>query len=111
MIKATEPDPNIRLLKAVVIGLGLVILAAMAAIVFAVVNLVGEGAPGQGRGDAAGAFHATLAIPAGSQVVRIVAAGENIALHLDLGEGGERIMLIDPRSGEKLGEIDVVTER
>ena len=111
MNMAPASGPNIRLLKAIVIGLGMAILAAMVAIVFAVGNLVGGGAPSPGAGNAAEAFHATLAIPPDGRIVRILAAGDTVALHLEFGDGGQRILFVDPRTGETRGRLDLVPER
>jgi hypothetical protein len=103
-----QAGPNIRLLKTIVIVLGVLIVAALAVVVGTIaVRLGGPGTPlaGPGFGER------TLALPEGARLVGIAAAGDRLALHVELPDGSARLVMVDARTGERLGSLDLVPGR
>ena len=89
-----------RALKALVIIMGVLIVAGTGVVIYLVAKRVGQ----SGR-LAAGPVAASLALPAGCTVAEMTALGERLALRL-AGEGDCRqILLVDPASGAVTGHI------
>jgi hypothetical protein len=112
MIGETGTDPNIRLLKGVVIGLGILVLAAFAVVVAGVATRVGGPAPQTAPVAAAKilTIH-TLAIPRGGRVIETHAVGARLAIRLGLADGSERIIFFDPATGAATTAIELTPER
>lgn len=112
-------------LKALVIGMGVLIVAGTVTLVVLLVQRSGGGAPpGRGahvatelRAAAGGAegrpiggapqlrpFNVVLGEPAGSRVAGIAAAGGALAIWV-VRPDGERVVLVDPATGLTTGEI------
>jgi Family of unknown function (DUF6476) len=99
----TAADPNIRRLKLVVIVLGALILVSVAIVVAAIIGrMSGQAArpPGVAK---------VVPLPAGAKVAETLTAGDRLVLRLVLRDGGERYLIIDPRSGEVQHSIDLIT--
>ena len=100
-------------LKALVIGMGILILVAMA--VLAVTVYKRATAPsgermieaGQRTGVASGLAFGTvdLPIPEGAQVEEMNAGDDRLTLRLRLNDGSARIMVVDLASGSLLGTL------
>lgn len=100
-------------LKALVIGMGILILVAMA--VLAVTIYKRATAPGDERAMEAGqrtgiasdlAFGTVdLPIPEGAQVEEMNAVDDRLTLRLRLNDGSARIMVVDLTSGALLGTL------
>ena len=87
------------LLKAVVIGLGVLILLGIALIVYKMIGRVGDVVVASSD-----AYRdARVALPAGSRVVAMTAEGDRLSLLVEDGDGRQRVMTIDARSGAVLG--------
>ena len=89
-----------RFMKALVIGMGvLIVVATMVLIVLIAHRLTGSApvAP-------AAAGPVLLDEPAGSRIVTIAPAGDRLAVQLQ-GGGPDRVLLVDPRSGAVMGRI------
>ena len=82
---------NARILKAVVIGLGVLILIAMGLIVYKVVGVA--------TGMSSAQTSATVAVPAGSRVVDMTQDGDRLSLLIEDGAGRQQVMTIDRKSG------------
>jgi hypothetical protein len=98
----TAADANIRRLKLVVIVLGGLILAGFAVVIAAVIGRVaGQAArpPAQPK---------AVPLPAGARVAESLSAGDRLVLRIVLRDGGERYLIIDPRSGEVQHSIDLI---
>ena len=93
---------NIRLMKAVVIVLGLVIAIGMGALLVAMGRL--GGGPGGEAGTGALALD-RIALPEGARVLDMDIDGGRIALRLLLSGGGEEIAVYDLETGARLGSI------
>ena len=112
-------NQNIRLLKAVVIVLGLIIIVGMGALLFAFAQ-VGNG--GITKGDEPGETYPRsgiganynnavllerIQLPAGVQVLEIDLDGGRLALLLALSNGTEELAIYDLTTGERLGALAV----
>jgi Family of unknown function (DUF6476) len=107
MIGETGTDPNIRLLKGVVIGLGILVLAAFAVVVAGVASRLGSPAPQA----LTGATAKSLTIPRGGRVIETHAVGGQLAIRLGLADGSERIIFFDPQTGVAAAAIELTPER
>ena len=110
----------ITYLKIIVIVLGVMIAAGLVVIGIKLVEKSGElaeltgdeGAAATGEPDAGAVPEATalpalgdLGLPAGSQVRRMTAAGHRLILVVAVPEAGERIVIVDLRSGGMVANI------
>ncbi len=100
-----------RALKALVIGMGILILIGFAAVVMAVIQRAGDGGgenPAAVRSGAATerAFgDVRVSLPPGAQVIGTSADGGRLIVHLRLAGGEARILVIDLATGKRLGAI------
>jgi hypothetical protein len=102
-----------RGLKALVIGLGVLILAGMAVVVVTIANRIADKtAPevltGPGRAPAAPFGRSEVAIPKGARVVETTATAGRLVLRLELADGATRLLVLDPETGRESGAIDLV---
>jgi hypothetical protein len=91
----------LRRLKLVVIGLGVAFLAAFALFLWLLVT-----GAGRTRGDPA-AWTRSLDLPAGAEIAGIAAAGDTLVVHVRGGGAGERLLVVEPRTGRTIGTIAV----
>ena len=85
-----------RFLKALVIGLGVLIVAATVALVVLIVQRSGGSTVGLGA--------AALGQPAGTRIAGIAGVEKTIAIWV-VRPDGERVLLFDPARGRVVGEI------
>lgn len=97
----TAAYANIRRLKLIVIVLGGLILAGFAVVVAAVAGRM------SGQAARPPATAKVVPLPAGARVAETLSAGDRLVLRLVLREGGERFLIIDPRSGEVQHSLDL----
>ncbi len=102
---AVETTSNLRVLKAVVILLGVAILAAVAAIVVTIIQRAGQVVvDSEPASTAPAAFgDQRVAIPAGAQVVGTTASDDRLVVRVRLGDGSEQLIVFDLNSGQRLG--------
>jgi hypothetical protein len=95
----TDWTKTASLLKAVVIGLGVLILLGVALIVYKMIGRAGDVvvASSDPYRDA------SVALPAGSRAVAMTAEGDRLSLLVEDADGRQRVMTIDARSGAVLG--------
>ncbi|MSO70979.1 MAG: hypothetical protein EXQ88_03045 [Alphaproteobacteria bacterium] len=86
-------------LKVVVIALGVLIVALLAAIIWKIVALAG------GAGDRRGFGEMRLGLPAGCRIVEAQSGDGRLVLRIGDGAGCDRVLLVDPVSGRVLGTI------
>ncbi len=89
---------GIRFLKALTIGMAVLIVVATTALVVLIARRIG------GTGSTAPSVVAVLDEPAGTRIARVTAAGDRLAVQLQ-GGGPDRVLLVDPRTGEVVGRI------
>jgi hypothetical protein len=87
-------------LKLVVIGLGVAFLAAFALFIWLIVS-----GGGRTRGSDATAWTRSLDLPAGTEIVGIAAVGDTLVVHVR--GGGERLLVVEPRTGRIIGTMTV----
>jgi hypothetical protein len=89
-------------LKALVIGMAVLIVVGMIVVIVTIANRLGKGhappAP-------AAPMAATLPIPAGCSVAQMAVAGERLALRLAGSGDCQQILLVDPASGALVGRL------
>ncbi len=93
---------QIRVLKAVVIGLGVLIVAGLVALLTAVVL---RGGGGSRALPAEEAMHVVL--PEGAVVEEMRVSGNTLALRVRLADGGREIIIIDARKGRVVRRIRI----
>ena len=95
-----------RGLKALVIVMGVLIVAGLAVVVATIASRSSGGG-----GDTAGFGVARIAIPPGATVVGTTATGQRLVVRLRLADGTARLVVIDPATGQRLGTIDLAPEQ
>lgn len=102
-----------RALKAFVIGMAILLSVGVVVVVVAIVQRAGDvGAPAPVSAPASvgssSDFGATrLALPAGAEIVDMVAEGERLILRLKLAGGAEQLIVLDLGSGRALGTVEL----
>ncbi len=92
---------NIRVLKAIVIIMGVLIVFGLG------VLLVAIGRQVSGASAGAGFDPAELKLPAGARVIQIEMEGDRLAVLLDLGDGRQLIQVYDARTGAAQGAVTI----
>jgi hypothetical protein len=96
-----------RALKAATVVMGVLILVGTAVLIAAMVKRATAPVPMRstaGFVPSATSIGATLREPAGSQITGLAASGDVLAVSIH-GGGPDRVVLIDPRTGEVTGRI------
>jgi hypothetical protein len=101
-----------RGLKTLVIVLGVLLVGGMVTLIAAVVwrgshPVVSDSAPARLAGTAGKPFESTLDLPAGAAIAAIQAAGDRLVLTIVLPEGRRQLVILDIRSGARLGTIEL----
>jgi hypothetical protein len=89
-----------RALKALVIGMGVLIVAGIVVLVYAIVDKAG--AP-----ETASFAPAEIVIPKGAAVAETALGDGRIALRLRLADGSGRLILIDAATGRVTGTMEL----
>lgn len=94
-------------LLALVIVMGVLIVAGLVIVVATIVNRMSE--PAQANGKAVTAFDPVdVTVPAGCQVVETVTATDRLILRLGTGERCSQLIVIDLATGRQLGTVRLV---
>lgn len=100
---------NMKGLLALVIIMGVMIVAGLVVVVVTIaMRLSGSGTDAAAPG--AGFEALDLPIPAGCQVMEMVAADDRLILRLGSGERCNKILLVDAASGRHVGTVRLVPE-
>ncbi len=91
-----------RGLKALVIGMGVLIVAGVVFLLYAIIDKSGEKSAAGRSG-----LQAEIALPAGAEVVETRVGDGTIVLRLRLADGTGRLLVIDPATGKSRGRIDL----
>ena len=94
-------------LKALVIGMGLLIVAGMAILVYGLTNKFGETVGGETA--AFGTIRATL--PAGATVQDTQLDGDAMIVRLEMPDGSAQIMVFRLSDGRQTGTIELQSQR
>ncbi len=95
-----------RALRAATVVMGVLILAGTAVLIATIVKRATAPAPLASGAfvPAAAPLGAVLHEPVGTRITGLAATGDLLALSLQ-GSGGDRVVLIDPRTGEVRGRV------
>lgn len=102
-------DRGHTMIKAIVIGLGLVIIGLTIVLVFGIINKAGNKV-GEVlvSGDAEGFADVAVALPAGASVSAMTLEGGALSLLIDLSSGAQAIMTVDRVTGQTLGNLELL---
>jgi hypothetical protein len=89
---------GVAALKALVIGMGVLIVAGTVTLVVLLVQKVGGAAPG-------GTATLALGEPEGTRIGGIAATDRSLAVWVVRPDGADRVILLDPASGRRTGEV------
>ena len=103
----TDWTQTARLLKGVVIGLGVVLVLGVGLMVYAIIGRTSDGVaqPPAVYGDG------VVTLAPGSRVVAMTEEGDHLSLLVEDADGGQRIMTVDRRSGAVLGVLTLESKR
>ena len=93
-----------RVLNALVIFLGVMIVAAAGLVVYGIVNKVGNLAIADG-GASRNFGERNIELPPSAVVKSFVVEEDRLIIHLTLAEGGTRLLVLDLGTGRQLGTI------
>lgn len=107
-MQAAKADTrNMKLLVALVIIMGVLIVAGIVVIVVTIANRMGGGETAASR--AAPEFAtAELPVPAGCQVMETTTADDRLILRLGSGERCNQVLIVDMTTGRLLGTLRLV---
>lgn len=88
-----------RALKAMVIGMGVLIIVGVIFLIFAIVQKSGTGFGGEQT-----PVVSSVALPAGAEIVETRVGDKRIVLRLRLANGGGRLIILDLATGRLIGE-------
>ena len=105
----TRVNPSFRGLKALVIGMGVLIVVGVIGLAVAIYQrgqVLDQRAAESRSAPALRSFGVRrLALPAGAEIIETVAEGDRLILRVRGEDGAQRIVAIDLVSGETLGTI------
>jgi hypothetical protein len=95
---------SVRGLKVLVVVMGLMLVGGTAVLIAAIIARAGNRAA---EVRAPRFERAVIELPEGARVLGTEAAGERLVVRIALAAGGEQLLLIDARNGERLGTIEL----
>jgi hypothetical protein len=104
-----ESQSNLRALLALVIFMGILIVAGMVVVGVTIANRLGSLGGGEKPAVAAGGFgDASVPIPAGCSIVESRPHGNRLIVRLGSGGRCDQVLVIDLRSGAVTGRLNFV---
>jgi len=100
---AAKVNRNMRALKLLVIVLGVLLAAGVAALAVAVGLRLNHAAPAP----ATGGGSAVLALPPGAKIVSTEVSGGRLVARIDLPDGGVELIIFDLANGARIATIDL----
>jgi hypothetical protein len=108
-MQAAEADTrNMKPLVALVIIMGVLIVAGVVVVVVTIVNRMGAGGRTEDTRAAAAFATADLPVPAGCQVMETTTADDRLILRLGSGERCNQVLIVDMATGKLLGTLRLV---
>jgi hypothetical protein len=104
---AAKVNRNMRALKLLVIVLGVLLAAGVAALAVAVVMRLNHAAP---PAPVAGGGSAVIALPPGSKIVSTEASGGRLIARIELPGGGVELIIFDLANGARIATIDLAPQ-
>ncbi|PKU26456.1 hypothetical protein [Telmatospirillum siberiense] len=101
-----------KALKALVIGMGMLIVVGLGLLGFGLYrNTLHPAQAKAGAGEGAGPyFSVELPVASGSHLEQMAVAGDRVILRFSGGEG-ERILVLDPQTGHLAGTVSLVPQK
>jgi hypothetical protein len=96
-------------LKALVIGMGILIIAGMAILVYGLSNKFGTSLSPKASDAAFGTIRASL--PAGAAVESVLLQDGSVLVHLAMPDGGAQLMVFRLSDGRQTGTIELQPQR
>lgn len=96
-------------LKALVIGMGILIIAGMAILVYGLTSQFGSTVAGKDQTQAFGTIRATL--PAGATVENVQMQDGSVLVFLSMPDGGVQLMVFRLSDGRQTGTIELQPAR
>jgi hypothetical protein len=96
-------------LKALVIGMGILIIAGMAILVYGLTSQFGSTVAGKDQAQAFGTIRATL--PAGATVENVQMQDGSVLVFLSMPDGGVQLMVFRLSDGRQTGTIELQPAR
>jgi hypothetical protein len=93
-----------RALKVLVVVLGVLLVGGTAALIVTIIDRAGPRVAAPPR---TGFERLVIDLPEGARVLGTEAAGDRLVVRIALAAGGELLLLIDARNGERLGTIEL----
>ena len=101
----TDLAQKTRTLKAVVIGLGVLIVLAVVGLVIGVVfRIDGISGPAPGEGFAT----AGVVLPRGTRAISMTGEDDTLSILVEDGQGRQQVLTVDRRTGAVLGTLTLV---
>jgi hypothetical protein len=108
-MQAAEADTrNMKPLVALVIIMGVLIVAGLVVVVVTIVNRMGGGGRTVDTHAATAFAAADLPMPAGCQVMETTTADDRLILRLGSGERCNQVLIVDMATGKLLGTLRLV---
>ena len=102
VLSGTRMERSQAMIKAVVIGLGVLIVVLTGILVAGVLDRVGDTTAASDHRDGA------VALPSGSRVLSITSDDDRLSLLLELASGSQAILIIDGLTGEPLSTLELL---
>jgi hypothetical protein len=93
-----------RALKVLVVVLGVLLVGGTAALI---ATIIGRAGPRVAAPPGTGFERLVIDLPEGARVLGTEASGDRLVVRIALAAGGEQLLLIDPRNGDRLGTIEL----
>ena len=98
-----------RGLKAMVIGMGFLIILGVIFLIYAIVQKSGDGS-GVGFASERPPTLSSVALPTGAKVEEMIVGVDRIVIRLRLPEGSGRLLILSAANGRLVGQTDLIFE-
>jgi len=106
---AAKVDRNMRALKLLVIVMGVLLVAGVAALAVAISYRLNHAATASAAASTGGVTSA-ISLPPGAKIVSTEVSGGRIVARIDLPGGGAELMIFDLASGARISTVDLVPQ-
>jgi hypothetical protein len=98
-----------RGLKVLVVVMGALLVGGTAVLVAAIIERARHRLvePSAVHWTGGGFDRTVIDLPAGAHVIATGSAGDRLVVRVGLADGGEALILIDPRNGERVGTVEL----
>jgi hypothetical protein len=96
-----------RALKVLVVVMGVLLVGGTAALIIAIIDRASHRRAEPAASPARGFDRTVIDLPEGARVLGTEVVADRLMVRVALAEGAEALILIDPRSGARLGTIEL----